>query len=80
MNIFVKPLYLVAITAFFVSCSASKKATTSSDLEGTQHVMLDTMTVTGESSDSDSGLESEYKPAREGKWDCIHTSMDLYFD
>ena len=78
MNIYIRLLYLVVITAFFVSCSASKKATASSDLEGTQHVMLDTMTVTDESSDS--GIIPEYKPARERKWDLIHTSLDLSFD
>lgn len=80
MNVLVKLLYLVVITAFFISCSASKKATASSDLEGTQHVMLDTMTVMGESSSSDAGTEAEYKPARERKWDLIHTSLDLSFD
>jgi len=81
MNILVKSIFLAVIAAFFVSCSASKKAaSSSSDLEGTQHVMLDTMTVLGETSTSSTEIEAEYKPAIERKWDLLHTSLDLSFD
>ncbi len=78
MNSCVKSLYLAVIAAFFVSCSTSKKST--SDLEGTQHVMLDTMTVTAYDTPDGDGNKPDYKPARDRKWDLIHTSLDLSFD
>ena len=78
MNSCVKSLYLVVIAAFFVSCSTSKKATP--DLGGTQYVTLDTMTVTATDSPDEDGTLPDYKPAKDRKWDLIHTSLDLSFD
>jgi len=79
MDIGIKSVYLAVIAAFFVSCSTAKK-TAASDLEGSQHVMMDTITVRPDEASGSSIDQPDYKPAREIKWDLIHTALDLSFN
>ncbi|HQW25662.1 MAG TPA: M1 family metallopeptidase, partial [Saprospiraceae bacterium] len=81
MTIHFKILILAVIAAFSVSCSSSKKAASNdSDLDGMQHVTLDTMMVHPDLSTTSTEDLPPYKPAEERTWDLLHTSLDLSFD
>ncbi len=81
MTIHFKIFILAVIAAFSVSCSSSKKAaSTDADLDGMQHVMLDTMMVHADQSTTNIEDLPAYKPTEERTWDLLHTSLDLSFD
>ena len=81
MMIHFKIVSLAVIAAFFVSCSSSKKATSSGDShDGMEHVTLDTMMVHAGDGDASSQDIPAYKPAVERSWDLLHTVLDLSFD
>lgn len=81
MTIHFKIFILAVIAAFSVSCSSSKKAVASdSDLDGMQHVTLDTMMVHPDLSTTSTEDLPPYKAAEERTWDLLHTSLDLSFD
>ncbi len=81
MTIQFKIFTLAVIAAFSVSCSSSRKAaSTDSDLDGMQHVTLDTMMVHSDQSTTSAEDLPAYKPAAERTWDLLHTSLDLSFD
>ena len=74
-------LWLLLLTAFFISCKSQKSATKDpSDLEGMQHVTLDTLTVEADGEIADQEVSSIYHAAEERKWDITHTILDLSFD
>jgi len=70
---------MAVMTAFFVSCKSSKQVSSSGELDGMQHVTLDTMMVQSGSNEDDEVLPP-YKPSEERTWDLLHTSLDLSFD
>lgn len=79
MTIRVNLITWAVLAAFFISCTASKRATSSpEDLDGMQHVTLEGMTVTPE--DSLKGEMPPYKPSRDRQWDLLHTALDISFD
>jgi aminopeptidase N len=72
-----KWIYVAVIAAFFISCSTTKKATSSNENEGGPEMGTET------SATSDSTIMdtlSPYRPARQRDWDLIHTALDLSFD
>jgi len=73
-------LLMAVMTVFFVSCKSSKQASSSGELDGMQHVTLDTMMVQSGSNEEDDDLLLPYRPSEERTWDLIHTSLDLSFD
>ncbi|HEY3387235.1 MAG TPA: M1 family aminopeptidase [Saprospiraceae bacterium] len=74
-------LWLLLLTAFFISCKSQKSATKDpSDLEGMQHVTLDTMMVEADDDLYDQNVSSIYQAAEERTWDITHTMLDLSFD
>ena len=76
-----RTLWLIIVSAFFISCKSQKAATTDSpDTDGTQHVMLDTMTVTSDMDGSSASTLGPYQPARDRDWDLLHTKLELSFD
>lgn len=79
MRAFLIQLSMAVFAAFFLSCSAAKKATHPHDLEGMKHVELDTMMVTPEDGVAPDTIYP-YRPTRERKWDLLHTALDLSFD
>lgn len=81
MTLKIRIVSLAVIAAFFISCSSSKKVSSSgaSD-EGMEHVMLDTMMIHAGKSDSSSVSLPSYKPSQERSWDLQHTVLDLSFD
>ncbi len=84
MKIQVKPISLAVLAAFFISCTSTRNVPQSpSDLEGMQHITLDTMSVYPDVDPSDIGDVKPlpaYKPSRERYWDLLHTKLDLSFD
>jgi aminopeptidase N len=80
MTIQDKFLLLAVMTAFFVSCKSSKQASSSGELDGMQHVTLDTMMVEADGNEDENENLPPYKPSEERIWDLIHTSLDLSFD
>lgn len=81
MTIHFKIVSLAVIAAFIISCSTSKQASSAGDShDGMEHIMLDTMMVHAGESDSSTEDLPTYKPAKERKWDLLHTVLDLSFD
>lgn len=70
---------MAVITAIFFSCSTPQKTASSADLEGMQHVTLDTMTIMRAKTVLADSLYP-FRPARAIQWDLIHTVLDLSFD
>ncbi|MDQ3015503.1 MAG: M1 family metallopeptidase [Bacteroidota bacterium] len=69
---------LVALVAFFVSCSTTKKLPDSGSDEST-HVFLDSMEIIADDESGDATLPA-YRPSRDRAWDLTHTALDLSFD
>jgi len=72
-----KWIYVAVIAAFFISCSTTKKTTSSNENVGGPEM------GTEASAASDSTIMdtlSPYRPARQRDWDLIHTALDLSFD
>lgn len=69
------------LTAFFISCTTTKKTTTGpEELDGMQHVTLEEMTVTPEDTLVPESTQPPFRPSRDRVWDLLHTALDISFD
>ncbi len=70
---------LVALAAFFLSCSTTKKLPGDTS-EDTTHIFLDSMEIIADDDISLDSGKAPYRPSRDRMWDLTHTILDLSFD
>jgi aminopeptidase N len=77
--IFMRNTFLATLAIFLFACSTTEKTTSDpTDLEGMEHVEMPPIVVTPEAIDAPDET-FPYRPARERKWDLLHTALDLSF-
>lgn len=69
------------LAVLLMACSSTKQAgTPSTDDDGMQYVVLDTMQIEAEDSPGQSESNNPYQPAKDRTWDLLHTILELSFD
>jgi aminopeptidase N len=73
-----KWIYLAVLAAFFISCSTTKKTTSTSDFADNLGAAPEDTTLSTSKNKTDT--LPPYRPARQRNWDLLHTTLDLSFD
>ena len=72
-------LAMTVFTVFFLSCSTTRTTQKAPEVDDNSYTDVD-MDTTATNEDTSVETVYPYQPARERKWDLIHTMLDLSFD